>query len=93
MTQGVGWGTGRRVEGGWKEGKRGGREEELGTHLTDSFSFGVLYPCRTLLGILKRFIGVTDIATVRFSLPSQLLEPVPNLEYWNYLDRPEAFAS
>ena len=31
------------------------------------------------LGILRRFIGVTDIATVRFSLPSQLLEPVPNL--------------
>ncbi|KAG0132968.1 hypothetical protein HOY82DRAFT_642002 [Tuber indicum] len=48
---------------------------------------------RTLLGILRRFIGVADIASVRFSLPSQLLEPVPNLEYWNYLDRPETFAS
>lgn len=24
-------------------------------------------------------MGVSDIATVRFSLPSQLLEPVPNL--------------
>ncbi|KAI5806256.1 hypothetical protein EDC01DRAFT_639311 [Geopyxis carbonaria] len=48
---------------------------------------------KTLLGILRRFIGVTDIASVRFSLPSQLLEPVPNLEYWNYLDRPETFAS
>lgn len=46
---------------------------------------------RTLLGILRRFIGVADIASVRFSLPSQLLEPIPNLEYWNYLDRPETF--
>ncbi|RPA98911.1 hypothetical protein L873DRAFT_1685804 [Choiromyces venosus 120613-1] len=48
---------------------------------------------KALLGILRRFIGVADIASVRFSLPSQLLEPVPNLEYWNYLDRPETFAS
>ncbi|KAF8536038.1 hypothetical protein BDD12DRAFT_935826 [Trichophaea hybrida] len=48
---------------------------------------------RTLLGILRRFVGVADIASVRFSLPSQLLEPIPNLEYWNYLDRPETFAS
>ncbi len=28
---------------------------------------------------VDRFIGVTDIANVRFSLPSQLLEPIPNL--------------
>ena len=46
---------------------------------------------RTFLSILKRFIGVTDIAAVRFSLPAQLLEPIPNLEYWHYLDRPETF--
>ena len=30
----------------------------------------------------KRFIGVTDIASVRFSLPAQLLEPTPNLGTW-----------
>jgi oxysterol-binding protein-related protein 9/10/11 len=48
---------------------------------------------RTFLSILKRFIGVTDIAAVRFSLPAQLLEPIPNLEYWHYLDRPETFVS
>jgi hypothetical protein len=30
---------------------------------------------------------------VRFSLPAQLLEPTPNLEYWNYLDRPEMFVA
>ncbi|KAK7732010.1 hypothetical protein SLS57_000988 [Botryosphaeria dothidea] len=46
---------------------------------------------KTFLGILKRFVGVSDIAAVRFSLPAQLLEPTPNLEYWNYLDRPETF--
>ncbi|KAF2155338.1 hypothetical protein K461DRAFT_292208 [Myriangium duriaei CBS 260.36] len=48
---------------------------------------------KTFLSILKKFIGVTDIAAVRFSLPAQLLEPIPNLEYWHYLDRPDAFVS
>jgi len=42
---------------------------------------------------LKKFIGVSDIAAVRFSLPAQLLEPIPNLEYWHYLDRPDTFIS
>lgn len=31
------------------------------------------------------------MANVRFSLPAQLIEPIPNLEYWNYLDRPDYF--
>ncbi|QKX64416.1 uncharacterized protein TRUGW13939_11590 [Talaromyces rugulosus] len=48
---------------------------------------------KTFLGILRKFVGVADIASVRFSLPAQLMEPTPNLEYWNYLDRPETFAS
>ncbi|KAE8148811.1 hypothetical protein BDV25DRAFT_11207 [Aspergillus avenaceus] len=48
---------------------------------------------KTFLSILRKFMGVADIASVRFSLPAHLLEPTPNLEYWNYLDRPEAFAS
>ena len=30
---------------------------------------------------------------MRFSLPSQLLEPTPNLEYWNYLDAPNTFVA
>lgn len=42
-------------------------------------------------GPKRRFIGVADLASVRFSLPSQLLEPTPNLEYWNYLDAPNTF--
>ncbi|TFB06955.1 Oxysterol-binding protein [Trichoderma ghanense] len=48
---------------------------------------------RTFLGILRKFVGVTDLASVRFSLPSQLLEPTPNLEYWTYLDAPNAFVA
>ncbi|KAK4911411.1 hypothetical protein LTR28_014030, partial [Elasticomyces elasticus] len=35
---------------------------------------------KTLLAIMKKFIGVSDIAAVRFSLPAQLLEPIPNLD-------------
>lgn len=46
---------------------------------------------KTFLSIIKNFIGVSDLAAVRFSLPAQLLEPTPNLEYWNYLDSPNAF--
>ncbi|KAK4111635.1 hypothetical protein N656DRAFT_145299 [Canariomyces notabilis] len=48
---------------------------------------------RTLISVLRKFIGVSDLAAVRFSLPSQLLEPTPNLEYWNYLDAPNAFVA
>ncbi|KAL9096358.1 MAG: hypothetical protein Q9165_001355 [Trypethelium subeluteriae] len=48
---------------------------------------------KTFLGILKKFIGVSDMAAVRFSLPAQLMEPIPNLEYWQYLERPETFVS
>lgn len=46
---------------------------------------------KTLMGILKRMVGVKDIAAIRISLPANLLEPVPNLEYWNYLDRGDFF--
>ncbi|KAL4945337.1 hypothetical protein BDV06DRAFT_231216 [Aspergillus oleicola] len=34
---------------------------------------------KTFLSILRKFVGVSDIASVRFSLPAQLLEPTPNL--------------
>ncbi|KAI9735962.1 MAG: hypothetical protein M1834_001428 [Cirrosporium novae-zelandiae] len=43
---------------------------------------------KTFLGILRKFIGVTDIATVRFSLPSQLIEPIPNLGRTAFYIRP-----
>ncbi|KAJ2553083.1 hypothetical protein GGH95_005693, partial [Coemansia sp. RSA 1836] len=29
----------------------------------------------------------------RLSLPAQLLDPIPNLEYWNYMDRPDYFVA
>ena len=48
---------------------------------------------RTFLNILRKFIGVSDLASIRLSLPAHLLEPTPNLEYWGYLDRPETFIS
>ena len=48
---------------------------------------------KTFLTILRKFVGISDLASVRFSLPAQLLEPTPNLEYWNYLDRPETFVA
>ncbi|KAK6498546.1 hypothetical protein TWF481_011134 [Arthrobotrys musiformis] len=46
-----------------------------------------------LISILRKFLGVADLAGVRFSLPANLMEPIPNLEYWNYLDYPNAFAN
>ncbi|KAI8058514.1 hypothetical protein BDF22DRAFT_666281 [Syncephalis plumigaleata] len=42
-------------------------------------------------GILKKLVGVRDIVSMRISVPAQLLEPMSNLEYWNYMDRPDYF--
>lgn len=36
---------------------------------------------RQLLSLLKRCIGVKDLAAQRFSLPAHLCEPIGNLEY------------
>ncbi|CAG8522639.1 2016_t:CDS:2 [Ambispora leptoticha] len=46
---------------------------------------------RILFSLLKKFIGVKDIVSLRISLPAQLIEPIGNLEYWNYNDRPDYF--
>jgi len=46
-----------------------------------------------ILSILKKVIGVGDILNLRISLPSQVLDPVPNLEYFHWLDRPDYFAN
>jgi len=62
-------------------------DDENEEHQTEAGRF------KTFLSILRKFIGVSDLASVRFSLPSQLLEPTPNLEYWNYLDAPNAFVA
>ncbi|KAL7415084.1 hypothetical protein BDY24DRAFT_413768 [Mrakia frigida] len=36
---------------------------------------------KMIMGLLKKFMGVKDIANLRLSLPASLMEPVPNLEY------------
>ncbi|KAH9166509.1 hypothetical protein EDB89DRAFT_2115822 [Lactarius sanguifluus] len=48
---------------------------------------------KMIVQLVKRSFGVKDLATMRLSLPASLLEPIPNLEYWHYLDRPDLFAT
>ncbi|KAJ8489434.1 hypothetical protein ONZ45_g13594 [Pleurotus djamor] len=48
---------------------------------------------KMIVQLVKKCLGVKDIATMRLSLPASLLEPIPNLEYWHYLDRPDMFAA
>ncbi|KAG6885560.1 hypothetical protein C0993_012803 [Termitomyces sp. T159_Od127] len=44
---------------------------------------------KMIVQLVKKCFGVKDIAAMRLSLPASLLEPMPNLEYWHYLDRPD----
>ncbi|KAJ2014771.1 hypothetical protein H4S04_006152 [Coemansia sp. S16] len=46
-----------------------------------------------MLSILRKLVGVADVISLRLSLPAQLLDPIPNLEYWNYMDRPDFFVA
>ncbi|KAJ2359366.1 hypothetical protein H4S02_010651, partial [Coemansia sp. RSA 2611] len=46
-----------------------------------------------ILSILRKLVGVADVIDLRLSLPSQLLDPIPNLEYWNYMESPEHFVA
>ncbi|KAH9477467.1 Oxysterol-binding protein-like protein 1 [Psilocybe cubensis] len=48
---------------------------------------------KMIVQLVKKCLGVKDIATMRLSLPASLLEPMPNLEYWHYLDRPDIFCT
>ncbi|KAG9311827.1 hypothetical protein JVU11DRAFT_8074 [Chiua virens] len=48
---------------------------------------------KMIVQLVKKCLGVKDIAAMRLSLPASLLEPMPNLEYWHYLDRPDLFAA
>ncbi|KAK4048099.1 hypothetical protein OIV83_004969 [Microbotryomycetes sp. JL201] len=56
---------------------------EKGSEVTDQGKV------RTLLGVLKRCLSVKDLSSVRISLPASLMEPIGNLEYWSYADRPD----
>ncbi|KAJ8087640.1 hypothetical protein PM082_006473 [Marasmius tenuissimus] len=48
---------------------------------------------KMIVQLVKKCFGVKDIASMRLSLPASLLEPMPNLEFSQYLDRPDYFAS
>ncbi|KAG6854413.1 hypothetical protein C0991_006955 [Blastosporella zonata] len=48
---------------------------------------------KMIVQLVRKCLGVKDIAAMRLSLPASLLEPMPNLEYWHYLDRPDVFAA
>ncbi|THU96230.1 hypothetical protein K435DRAFT_858722 [Dendrothele bispora CBS 962.96] len=48
---------------------------------------------KMIVQLVKKCLGVKDIAAMRLSLPASLLEPIPNLEFSQYLDRPDVFAS
>jgi hypothetical protein len=48
---------------------------------------------KMIVQLVKKCLGVKDIASMRLSLPASLLEPIPNLEYSQYLDRPDIFAA
>jgi len=59
--------------------------------MPDSGDSGEGGKLRMIVGLLKKALGVKDLAAMRLSLPASLLEPIPNLEYWQYLDRPDLF--
>ncbi|OMJ18444.1 Oxysterol-binding protein-like protein 1 [Smittium culicis] len=44
-----------------------------------------------MLSILRKLIGVKDLINLRLSLPTQLLDPISNLEFWGYMDQPDYF--
>ncbi|KAG7097745.1 hypothetical protein E1B28_005066 [Marasmius oreades] len=48
---------------------------------------------KMIVQLVKKCLGVKDIASMRLSLPASLLEPMPNLEFSQYLDRPDVFAA
>ncbi|KAF5383276.1 hypothetical protein D9615_005046 [Tricholomella constricta] len=59
----------------------------------DSADTGEGGKIKMIVQLVKKCLGVKDIAAMRLSLPASLLEPIPNLEYWHYLDRPDIFAA
>ncbi|KAG2367206.1 hypothetical protein BDR07DRAFT_1351446 [Suillus spraguei] len=61
--------------------------------LPDSSDVGEGGKLSMIVQLVKKCLGVKDIAAMRLSLPASLLEPLPNLEYWHYLDRPDLFAA
>ena len=48
---------------------------------------------KVLLSILRKALNVKDLSGLRISLPAQLMDPVANLDFWCYQDRPDLFAA
>ncbi|KAM0791001.1 hypothetical protein ACM66B_004301 [Microbotryomycetes sp. NB124-2] len=65
----------------------GVQEVEKGAEVTDQGKV------KTLMGVLRRCLSVKDLSSVRISLPASLMEPIGNLEYWSYADRPDYLAA
>ncbi|OSD08767.1 hypothetical protein PYCCODRAFT_1448910 [Trametes coccinea BRFM310] len=70
-------------------------DEDAGQAISvpDASDAGESGKLKMIVQLVKKCLGVKDIAAMRLSLPASLLEPIPNLEYWHYLDRPDLFAA
>ncbi|TFK41440.1 hypothetical protein BDQ12DRAFT_677985 [Crucibulum laeve] len=68
-------------------------DDEPAISVPDSGDAGEGGKLKMIIQLVKKCLGVKDIASMRLSLPASLLEPIPNLEYWHYLDRPDLFAA
>ncbi|THG95184.1 hypothetical protein EW026_g6426 [Hermanssonia centrifuga] len=68
-------------------------EETAAVSVPDTSDTGESGKLKMIVQLVKKCLGVKDIASMRLSLPASLLEPIPNLEYWQYLDRPDLFAA
>ncbi|KAJ7574300.1 hypothetical protein C8J56DRAFT_979332 [Mycena floridula] len=67
--------------------------EDSAISVPDSGDTGEGGKLKMIVQLLKKCLGVKDIASMRLSLPASLLEPVPNLEFSHYLDRPDIFST
>ncbi|KAF5340300.1 hypothetical protein D9611_007865 [Ephemerocybe angulata] len=61
--------------------------------VADSGDTGEGGKVKMIVSLVKKCLGVKDIASMRLSLPASLLEPIPNLEFSHSLDRPDLFAA
>ncbi|KAK0204248.1 hypothetical protein DFS33DRAFT_1275294 [Desarmillaria ectypa] len=68
-------------------------EDEPAVSVADTGDAGEGGKLKMIVQLVKKCFGVKDIATMRLSLPASLLEPIPNLEWSQYLDRPDFFAA
>ncbi|KAJ3755961.1 hypothetical protein EV360DRAFT_48797 [Lentinula raphanica] len=68
-------------------------EDDAPLTVPDSGDAGEGGKLKMIVQLVKKCLGVKDIAAMRLSLPASLLEPIPNLEFSHYLDRPDIFAA